>query len=174
MAAVQHEPVAEKVVQFLPAPPPPPPPPPSSLLPPSSQSSSLTLPLGLFTVDMVGVFFSSSFLPFSNRLTKALPFRRVFSLSLCCLLTLSLTNTLTLSLSNSLFLLLFLEPCVPPSPPSLLVCLPSSSPVSSSPQAVRECWSRSSPPPLAGRAQEERMGALSLSLTLTLVCLFTR
>lgn len=77
-----------------------------------------------------------------------------------------LTHTFCYKHTHSLLfvcLSLFLEPCVPPSPPSLLVCLPSSFPVSSSPRAVQERRICSSPPPPAGRAQEERMGAHSLS-----------
>lgn len=100
MAAVQHEPVAAKVVQFLPAPPPPRRP---SLLPPSqlSQSSSLTLPLGLFTVDMVGFFFFSSFLfpPPLQPANKSLALSPG-SVSPCCSLTLSVIITLTLPLST--------------------------------------------------------------------------
>lgn len=161
MAAVQHEPVAEKVVQFLPVPPPPPP----YLVPPPSHST-LTLPLGLFTVDML-VFFSSSFLPLSNRLTKALPFCCFFpplpvAHSSFLLWTPSLFPFKTDGFSCSSWCRVSPLPSLTPRLPPLL--LPGQLFSSGSP---RECRSCSSPPPPAGRAQEECMGALSLSLYLS-------
>lgn len=106
MAAVQHEPVAEKVVQFLPAPPPPPP---SPLVPPPSQlSEQLTYPSswplhcrhgGVFffflfppllqpankSLALSPGFFSLSLLlahAFSYKHTHSFPFKQSFSLTL--------------------------------------------------------------------------------------------
>lgn len=75
---------------------------PLSNLPPSTHSSSLTLPLGLFTVDMVFFFSfsSSSFLPLSKPANKSLALSPGFFflyLSACCSFTLSLPNTLSIS-----------------------------------------------------------------------------
>lgn len=124
MAAVQHEPVAEKVVQFLPAPPPPPT---SSLLP-----STAHLPFLLASSLQTWCFFFFLFPPPLQPANKSLALLPFFS-NPHCLFTLYLMNTLTFAF-NSRFLLLFVELCVPPSPPSLLACLPSS-PVSSCPRA---------------------------------------
>lgn len=98
MAAVQHEPVAEEVVQFLPAPPPPPP-----LVPPPSQlSEQLTYPSSWPLHCRHGVFFSFLFPPPLQPANKSLALSPGF-FSFCCSLTLSPTNTLTLFLSTVVF-----------------------------------------------------------------------
>lgn len=98
MAAVQHEPVAEEVVQFLPAPPPLP-----LVQPPSQHSQQLTYPSSWPLHCRHGVFFSfssSSFLPLSKPANKSLALSPGFFflyLSACCSFTLSLPNTLSIS-----------------------------------------------------------------------------
>lgn len=167
MATVQHEPVAEEVVQFLPAPPPLP-----LVQPPSQHSQQLTYPSSWPLHCRHGVFFFLFPLPlsspFPNRLTKALPFRRDFFFVPQRVLLVHTFSSKHTFYFNSALLGLFFSVCVPPSPPSLSL---SSSPVSSTPRG-RVCESAraySSPPPPAGRAQEERMGALSLSLSCSFV-----
>lgn len=142
---------------------------PLSNLPPSTHSSSLTLPLGLFTVDMVFFFLFPLPLssPFPNRLTKALPFRRDFFFCTSARVARSHFLFQTHFLFQQCFTRALLFGVRPPLP-SLSLSL-SSSPVSSTPRG-RVCESAySSPPPPAGRAQEERMGALSLSLSCSFV-----
>ena len=196
MAAVQHEPVAEEVVQFLPAPPPPPPlPPPPPSHPPTPPSPSpphfpqritfLWAPHvqeWCFFFFCVCVFFSSSFLPLSNQLTKALPFRRVFFFPLFfffCSLPPPLARRFSLFtkhtsffLSTVGFLALFLEPCVPPPPPPAssflppLLLLPGQLFSSGSGE---ERWSRFVSSSPSGQGSRGAHGSpLSLSLPLSL------
>ena len=162
MAAVQHEPVAEKVVQFLPAPPPPLT---SSLLP---FHSSLTLPLVLFTVDMV-FFFFFFFFPLFIRLTKALPF---------CLFFLSPLLAHAFSYEHTHFCLqqsfsLTLPGAVCPPLPSLTPRLPPLLPgqfLSSGRRQSAGVFRLL----LHQRAGSRGVHGSTLSLSLTLGCLFTR
>lgn len=169
MAAVQHEPVAEEVVQFLPAPPPP-------LVPPPSQlSAQLTYPSSWPLHCRHGVFFPFLFPPPLQPANKSLALSPGF-FSLRCSLTLSVTNTLTLSFSffshSSLSRV---------SPPPLPLSSFASPPPSRSALLLGQCKSAGSVrlllPQQAGLKRSAWELTLSLSptrsLSLTLACLFT-
>lgn len=110
-------------------------------------------------------FFSSSFLPLSNRLTKALPFRRVFS-SLCCSLTLfpyKHTHSFPFQQSFSLTL-----PRAVLSPPPLPRSWFASPPPPRSASLLRQCESAGAVRLLLPQRAGLKRSAWELSLSLSL------